>query len=649
MDVEIEIDDIRVIEPADIIRAVNANSYLPRNFIGKCNSYVNPLGVMPGEAWLLLSRKDVESLNDSDAHTLTFKSDLNKPEQIQTVAGLYFDHALCMTPGDDDDDDSVYMAHFFDVRAILGLSDIGWDTGTGGPGFYNLGSGQRGNATVVGVFNVPHHYNTSSVLDGSTKEHRFFAASLKSASSAGAPYSIWTWQGALDELWTYLPAAYRGTSPTLPYTPLGVPINLEYSGLSVMKSIEHLLGLIYCSLSYDPATATFSVVKLGTTQSGLTDLFVEPQREGRIVFDYMPIESTKNKHPRKITSLLHSFKCGYFSEPTYRSQTHIGSLTAPGDGPFYSNAHAVGPIQNFGSTVGAFDDTGRIVHTDILAGVNENGVTITSYGSSDSIYNESNERVASYSQKIRTSDTFDGKTIAGVVKIPTGSQVKLVRWRDYGNGHGLVTEYYRFPNLPKQKHISGNPIEASYSDLTLGEEVGKRDTRHHRFENINDAGSVQIFMAKLEDLLPLAITTGKPWTWRGNFTTGSYADVALGLDQEFELLDWLRDSSEGVGNYTFPSLSGKKAIVAWVRDSDTYVVLNWEKPYTRHADQAVVTFGNTNGEISGLTIGSSYSQAEVQSLRDKTEELADDVRAVGVLVHALRTAMIAYGIIKGAA
>jgi hypothetical protein len=41
-----------------------------------------------------------------------------------------------------------------------------------------------------------------------------------------------------------------------------------------------------------------------------------------------------------------------------------------------------------------------------------------------------------------------------------------------------------------------------------------------------------------------------------------------------------------------------------------------------------VTMGNTDAEISGLTIGATYSQSEVQALRTKAEELADDVRAI---------------------
>jgi hypothetical protein len=43
------------------------------------------------------------------------------------------------------------------------------------------------------------------------------------------------------------------------------------------------------------------------------------------------------------------------------------------------------------------------------------------------------------------------------------------------------------------------------------------------------------------------------------------------------------------------------------------------------------------------------TQAEVQTLRDKAEELADDVRALSALVHALRGALVTMGVVKGSA
>jgi hypothetical protein len=48
-----------------------------------------------------------------------------------------------------------------------------------------------------------------------------------------------------------------------------------------------------------------------------------------------------------------------------------------------------------------------------------------------------------------------------------------------------------------------------------------------------------------------------------------------------------------------------------------------------------------------IPIGAAYSQAEVQVLRDRCEELADDVRAEAALVNALRTALVSTGLMKG--
>ena len=67
------------------------------------------------------------------------------------------------------------------------------------------------------------------------------------------------------------------------------------------------------------------------------------------------------------------------------------------------------------------------------------------------------------------------------------------------------------------------------------------------------------------------------------------------------------------------------------------------------AAQAAVVLGNTNDEIGGLAISDPPTEAEVEALRDKTEELADDVRAMWTLQNAIRDALITNGIIKGGA
>ena len=50
--------------------------------------------------------------------------------------------------------------------------------------------------------------------------------------------------------------------------------------------------------------------------------------------------------------------------------------------------------------------------------------------------------------------------------------------------------------------------------------------------------------------------------------------------------------------------------------------------------------------MARLTISDPPTQAEVQALRDACEELADDVRTLEALVHALRGALVAVGLRK---
>jgi hypothetical protein len=49
-----------------------------------------------------------------------------------------------------------------------------------------------------------------------------------------------------------------------------------------------------------------------------------------------------------------------------------------------------------------------------------------------------------------------------------------------------------------------------------------------------------------------------------------------------------------------------------------------------------VTVGNTNSEISGLTFSSTVAQGECEALRDKCEELGDDVRAIYAALQAAK-------------
>lgn len=112
----------------------------------------------------------------------------------------------------------------------------------------------------------------------------------------------------------------------------------------------------------------------------------------------------------------------------------------------------------------------------------------------------------------------------------------------------------------------------------------------------------------------------------------------------------LRDLERGIRHVQAPC--GRLRVGGRDRGSATQKIGFWgASPVVQRsgAAQSAITLGNTDGEIGGLPIGAAYTQAEVQALRDKCEELADDVKALSALVHGLRAALVAVGMVKGGA
>jgi len=82
----------------------------------------------------------------------------------------------------------------------------------------------------------------------------------------------------------------------------------------------------------------------------------------------------------------------------------------------------------------------------------------------------------------------------------------------------------------------------------------------------------------------------------------------------------------------------------WVDDENLFTVYDgsaWRDFIKPQTAVPTVLHGNTDGEIGGLTISAAYSQSEVTALRDKCEELADDVRS-------LRAALVTLGLVAEA-
>jgi len=122
---------------------------------------------------------------------------------------------------------------------------------------------------------------------------------------------------------------------------------------------------------------------------------------------------------------------------------------------------------------------------------------------------------------------------------------------------------------------------------------------------------------------------GNTLYFKGTFRTQNYTAGESGVE--------IRNEGLATGNLTVAGASSGGTVTtipgALTHTGSTAGFFN-----TSPVSKPSVTFGNTDNEIGGLTISAAYSQAEVQALRDKCEELADDARN-------LKAALVTLGLI----
>jgi hypothetical protein len=190
---------------------------------------------------------------------------------------------------------------------------------------------------------------------------------------------------------------------------------------------------------------------------------------------------------------------------------------------------------------------------------------------------------------------------------------------------------------------SGLSIVASISN-NIGLLIDSRDGRGVGFigGSASGGGNPDTVLTRddADTLAQRRTTNAQTFRLYNTYTNSSnYERLALKWDSNV-----FKITTEALGTGTLRGLNIGEAVTSLVGFYGVTPVVQQAS-----ADQAVVTLGNADSEIGGLTFSSTPTQEECQALRDKCEELADDVRALSTLVHSLRTALLNVGLIKGAA
>jgi hypothetical protein len=209
------------VDPRDVLRECVERRIPTNDWAGKPTSFRTSIR-KPGIGHVLLSRKTLKDIPETEPHTLQFEFN----GKSFTFKKVWISETRCVTPGYEQSDESVYLCDLVDYRHFLNSI---WASAA-----YNLRD-SSGNLNV---------------------------ASLNSGSQ-------WTWSGMLGNLWAK--SGELGTFPGLPsgLSPHGNPNHFDYSTSSLLAAILHACDRLGLAFQYDPFADKYSLARIGQNPASL--------------------------------------------------------------------------------------------------------------------------------------------------------------------------------------------------------------------------------------------------------------------------------------------------------------------------------------------------------------------------------------------
>lgn len=350
----------------------------PLDFWGRANSYSCPVGKEPGVGWVLLLRKDLDALDKNAFHAFRWVDE----KRTLVIPSLMIVRATCMIRALAGDKDAAYLVEVADKRRSFRFSSIN------------------------------KAYNVRVPAPGADT---YYSESLNSGVA-------WSWATMIANIWSFLPTT-AGAAPALPSTPAGTPDGFRFHGVTAWDALHVVLDKLNFTTAYDPIADSFSIVELGATQAGLAKSL--KFLEDRLLFTADPLgaqAAARANVPENIRVFFRAKTDHYDFSHTLSQENNSDPARE-----YYSELVATGVTgAEAGSVLPLWDDMFALYN---IAGSRTNAAALTT---------QATARKTQYLQSISDRESYH---IAGACSlIKPGSQVSLVRWRDYGDGAGLITE-----------------------------------------------------------------------------------------------------------------------------------------------------------------------------------------------------------------
>ncbi len=354
---------------------------------GRANSYCCPVGPEPGVAFVALRRTIAHQLAD-DFCTLKFRDDQGSVE----FPGLLPVRVIDVV-GSPYEEEAMCLVELHDRRAACRMSAIDRDYNVRQPAPY-----------APNQEDSEYYYKESLDHD-----------------------SVWDWQGIVTDITEYINEWFgsadlpTGIEPNLP------PTNYRYAGWNAWDALHDILDHLGCTTAYNPITDKFRIVAVGAAQDGLDEAL--EACKVRMKLDYNPANQfNSTSSPRKLEV--------YFP----RKERYGTEKDTVREGNWeHQRFYKLIRETNIDGTIGILP-----IHDRLEAEIDENG-DVTNLEHLDrraDYYNSAYQQATA----LRLGRHFVGACSS----ILPGERVSQVKWRDYGDEYGLVTEVTgSFPLAPK--------------------------------------------------------------------------------------------------------------------------------------------------------------------------------------------------------
>ena len=348
----------------------------------RTTSFTNPLGPEPGRGWILMLRRDLDliDLNADKELIFEFEAESGVIEQRKLYSIVVTQEPICITPSHVEDDPlAAYLVEVADRRHLVNSRNL-----------------------EVATWN---NYDSTS-----------------------------TWATVITDLWNLVKTHLGQTSaPSLPASPVGTPINVNFAGESAWKALNRVLAFQGMAIACNPLLpdGQFSIVLVGDDDDAQDAAIEAYEAAGRKIHDGVFPDVVRGRVPAGVRVYFPQHPDRHARDPVYSDVANPNNTAAQVQANLY--------VPLWDNTFAIHDATGAVSNQAALD-------------------TQAAARAVDYFRMLEDGGRRTWKRFSGLCEIIPGAKLKSVTWAEQP-GVGVYTDLFNNPYiLPEEVGFERKPV-----------------------------------------------------------------------------------------------------------------------------------------------------------------------------------------------